>query len=136
MEAKLHHDVREPARTVDILPELKHNALISGSKFADGGYTTVLTPTHVLIYNAEDVNTLLLQIDKEAILRGWREPGGLWRVPLEPNVAPKQSQYVLLDQKAQEDIANVYELPFTEINHTIPPRLRGFSDEINVAKNN
>ena len=114
MEAKLHYNVRKPARTVDIIPELKHNALISGSKSTDGGYTTVLTPTHVLIYNAEDVNSLLLQIDKEAILRSWRELGRLWRVPLEPNVSPKQSQYVLLDKKVQEDIANVYELPSTE----------------------
>ena len=59
-EGKLHHNIREPARTVNILPELKHNSLLSGSKFADGGYTTVLTPTHVLIYNAEDVDSLLL----------------------------------------------------------------------------
>ena len=77
MEAKLHHGVRKPARTVDILPELKHNALTSGRTFADGGYTTVLTPTHVLIYNAEDSDSLLLQTDKDAILHGWGEPGGL-----------------------------------------------------------
>ena len=71
MEAKLHHDVREPARTVDILPELKHNALISGSEFSDSTYTTVLTPTHILIYNAKDVDSLLLQIDTDSILCGW-----------------------------------------------------------------
>ena len=33
--AKLKHDVREPARTVNMVPALKHNSLLSGSKFAD-----------------------------------------------------------------------------------------------------
>ena len=45
--AKLHHNVREPARTVDMVPALKHNSLISGPKFADANYVTVLTPTEV-----------------------------------------------------------------------------------------
>ena len=50
-EAKLHHDVREPAKTVDIVPELQHNSLISGSKFADADYVIILTPTELLIYD-------------------------------------------------------------------------------------
>ena len=34
-QAKLHHNVREPAKTVDMVPELKHNSLIRRGKFAD-----------------------------------------------------------------------------------------------------
>ena len=28
-QAKLYHDVREPAKTVDMVPQLQHNSLIS-----------------------------------------------------------------------------------------------------------
>jgi hypothetical protein len=43
--AKLHYDVRKSVRTVDMVPALKHNSLISGPKFAEANYITVLTPT-------------------------------------------------------------------------------------------
>ena len=81
-EAKLHHKLREPARTVDIVPELKHNSLLSGSKFADANYVTILTPDEVLIYDGAD---LTIKVSSEAILRGWRDENGLWRVPLQDN---------------------------------------------------
>jgi len=62
-QSKLHHEVREPARTIDILPDLKHNSLISGPKFADANYVTILTPTEVLIY---DNDNLTISVSKEA----------------------------------------------------------------------
>ena len=65
--AKLKLNLREPARTVDIVPDLKHNSLISASKFADANYITILTPTEVLIYDGDG---LKLEINHEAILRG------------------------------------------------------------------
>ena len=112
VQAKLHHLVREPARTVDIVPDLHHNSLLSASKFADAGYVTVLTADEVLIYDDKDY---FQRIDCKAVLRGWRDPtSGLWRVPLEPHVAPHKSEYVLLDKKTEESIANVYDLPTTE----------------------
>ena len=43
--SKLHHKLREPARTVGTVPALKHNSLLSGTKFTDANYITVLTPT-------------------------------------------------------------------------------------------
>ena len=92
--AKLHHDVREPAKTVDMVPALKHNSLISGPKFADANYVTVLTPTEVLIYDARG---LKISTSKEAIIRGWRDTySGLWRVPLQANCSPTKSDYILL----------------------------------------
>ena len=112
VQAKLHHLVREPARTVDIVPDLHHNSLLSASKFADAGYVTVLTADEVLIYDDKDY---FQRIDCKAVLRGWRDPtSGLWRVTLEPHVAPHKSEYVLLDKKTEDSIANVYDLPTTE----------------------
>jgi len=51
--AELHLQLREPARTVDMVPDLKHNSLISASKFADANYITLLMPTEVLLYDGE-----------------------------------------------------------------------------------
>ena len=48
-----------------MVPDLKHNSLISASKFADANYITVLTPTEVLIYDGE---RLKLEVNKEAVL--------------------------------------------------------------------
>ena len=110
-QAKLKLNVREPARTVDIVPELKHNSLISASKFADANYITILTPTEVLIY---DGNGLKLEVNHDAILQGWREASGLWRVPLSKNKDPKESEYVLLTKDTEEAISNIYELPSTK----------------------
>ena len=78
-KAKLKHDVREPAKTVDMVPGLKNNSLISGPKFADAGYITVLTPTELLIYDGVD---LQMAVNKDAFIKGWRDANGLWRMPL------------------------------------------------------
>ena len=101
-KSKLHHLVREPARTVDIVPDLKQNSLLSASKFADANYITLLTPDEVLIY---DGNTLKMTIENYAILRGWRDPTtGLWRVPLDKNTPPPKSNYGLLGADTMENL--------------------------------
>ena len=95
-QSKLYHDVREPAKTVDMVSELKHNSLISGAKFADTNYITVLTPTEVLIYDGNDIR---ISVSEEEILRGWRDNAtGLWRVPIQPNVPPPKSEFIFLDK--------------------------------------
>ena len=40
-ETKLHHPVREPAWTVDVVPALTNQSLLSGNKFAQAGYVTI-----------------------------------------------------------------------------------------------
>ena len=112
-KAKLHHELCEPARTVDMVPQLQHNSLISGVKFAEANYVTILTPDEVLVFDGED---LKLQINKDAVLRGWREqkPGGLWRVPLQGDCPPLESEYILLPKDIEEAIQNVYDLPSTK----------------------
>ena len=108
-EAKLKLPVREPAKTVHILPQLEHNSLLSASKFADAGYVSILTPTDLLIIEGDEI---LHKLEKDAILRGWRDPAsGLWRVPLES--PSHKDEHVLLAKEVEEAISNVYELPST-----------------------
>ena len=68
VKSKIHHRVREPARTVHMVPNLNHNSLMSASKFADANYISVLTPTEVLVYDI--MGDLQLSLSSTAILRG------------------------------------------------------------------
>ena len=52
-EAQLHTEVRKPARTVDIVPALKCNSLLSISKFAEASYIIMFTPDEVQIFDGE-----------------------------------------------------------------------------------
>ena len=46
----MHHKLREPEITVNMVTYIRHNPLTSASKFADANYITMLTPEEVLIY--------------------------------------------------------------------------------------
>ena len=95
-QVKLYYNVREPEKTVDMVPELKRKLLIIRGKFADEKYITVLTPTEVLIYDSNDIH---ISVSKESILRGWRDiTKGLWRVPLKLNVPPPKSEFIFLNK--------------------------------------
>ena len=67
-KAFLHHTVREPEKSADVVPSLVRNLLLSAGKFADTKYVTVLTPEEVLIY--DDLGELQLTISQEEILKG------------------------------------------------------------------
>lgn len=71
MVAKLYHEVREPARTVDIVPALGRNSLLSGGKFAEAGYVSICDDKEVNIY---DGRTAKIVVSEEAVLKGWRCP--------------------------------------------------------------
>ena len=78
--AKLEHGLREPARTVDMVPALRGNSLLSGGKFAEAGYISICDGEEVNIY---DGRTARIQVSEEAVLKGWRCPHtNLWRIPL------------------------------------------------------
>ena len=65
-QAKLHLPVRAPANIVDVIPNLTQT-LLSGSKFADAGYTAVYDKDEVNFYDANKVN-----ITTKAVLQGYR----------------------------------------------------------------
>ena len=64
--AYLEHELREPARTVDMVPELAENTLISTGKFADANYISVYDKKEVNVY---DGNTVKIVISEEAALK-------------------------------------------------------------------
>jgi hypothetical protein len=71
---QLIRKVRQPARDVHIMLSITENSLVSTSKFADTGYTTMFKKDKVTIY---DTLKRKLVVPREAILRGWRV-GDLW----------------------------------------------------------
>ena len=68
VKANMNNNLRELSRIVDMVPALKHNLLMTASKFADANYITVLTPKELLIH---DGNELKLQASGQAISTGW-----------------------------------------------------------------
>ena len=92
---KLHHQVREPARSANIVPDLATNSLMSTSKFVDAGYTVVYDDKEVNYYEKA---TTKIVVSEEAVLRGWRCPRDkLWRVPLTPDVRNQNTDTIVLD---------------------------------------
>ena len=113
VKSKMHHNLREPTITVDMVPELNHNSLMSARKFVDDNYTTVLNLEEVLIYDGNAVksrasgkrNTNSMEMQKS----------GLWRVPLKTKVENENVDTMLLNRlDSGKYINNVYNLPRME----------------------
>ena len=51
----MYHKLRDLSRTVGMVTVLKHNSLMSVSKFADENYIMVLTLEEVFIYDGNEV---------------------------------------------------------------------------------
>ena len=74
--------LKPKAMQCDILPGLQHNWLASVGKLSDAGYCTIFMPGNqgVPVIGGNNVK---IHVSGEAVLRGWRDPQGLWRVPLD-----------------------------------------------------
>eukprot|EP00804_Cyclotella_cryptica_P004232 CCRYP_014565-RA/>CCRYP_014565-RA protein AED:0.39 eAED:0.39 QI:0/0/0/1/0/0/3/0/607 len=93
-QAHLLLNVRTPANTVDIVPNL-HQTLLSGSKFADANYTAVYNKHKVNFYDSNTIN-----ITEHPVLTGYRCPHtGLWQVPLRPITVNETTNTLILDSK-------------------------------------
>jgi hypothetical protein len=112
LTAKLHHDLREPAISVDIVPSLTNNTLISTGKFTDANYFAVYDDKEVKIY---DGNKAKIYITEEAVLQGFRCPTSkLWQIPLTSNITNQNTETVLLDSPDGRQSLNVmYVVPST-----------------------
>ena len=96
-EGLLLHKVREPARTVDMVPAITTQSLISIGKFADAKYITIFDKEEVNIY---DANNTEVTVSRGAILKGYRDhETGLWRIPLVPNVKNTNTDTVLVSKQ-------------------------------------
>ena len=137
--AKIHHNVREPACTVDMVPSLKDNSLLSGGKFAYAGYVSVCNDKKMSLYDGKPAK---ITVSEKAVLTGWRCPkSNLWRIPLvncvmnnenietlllNENFQPQDPRYILpntaqmlewinaFTEAPTDTINNVYELPRSE----------------------
>lgn len=82
--AKLLHNVREPMKSVEIIPAMKKDTLFSVHKFADAGCVTVFDDKKVNISGGLMAN---LKIREDAIIKGWRDLAmGLYWIPLQNKV--------------------------------------------------
>ena len=95
-----NNKLNSKARELDILPELKHNSMLSVCKLSDTGCTTVFHSGDggVTVHWSDDI---VIKVTKEVILRGWRDGSGLWRVPIKDEVENEITDtllYSLIDQ--------------------------------------
>ncbi len=65
---KLHHNLREPARSVNIVPSLVSNSLLSTVKMVKAGYMAIYDDNEVNFY---DFMTTKISVSADAILKGW-----------------------------------------------------------------
>ena len=57
--AKLHHPVRKPAQTVDMVPALAVQSILSGETFAEAGYISVCDGDEVNLYYSRTAHIVL-----------------------------------------------------------------------------
>jgi hypothetical protein len=115
---KLHHNVRHPAKDIDIVPGIKRNLLLSMAKFADAIYIATFDKDELNIYNA---NNTEVTVSRSAILCRWRcADTNLLRLPLVPHVTNNNTETILGNRPPTEflpqrpppsdAIYNIYEL--------------------------
>ena len=112
-KAKLEHNLRDPARDVDMVPMLAEHTLLSTSKFADADYISIYDKNEVNIY---DARTTKINVSEDSVLKGWRCPQtGLWRIPLQDNIKNLNTDTILLDSKdGRQSLNAMYTIPSTE----------------------
>ena len=87
---------------------------MSVCKLSDAGYTTIFHAGDegVTVHWHDDI---FIQIKKEAVLKGWRDESGLWRVPIKDKVVNQNTDTLILQHPPPNETAsNVFDLPSTE----------------------
>jgi hypothetical protein len=101
---KLHHNLRELARSINIVPSLVGNSLLSTVKMVETGYTAIYDDKEVNFY---DTATTKIRVSADKILKGWWCPRAkLWHVPLIDNVHNENTDTLLLDHPYKHDCLN------------------------------
>ncbi len=101
---KLHHNLREPACSVNIVPSLVGNSLLSTVKMVEAGYTAIYDDKEVNFYNTATTKIIVLA---DTILKGWQCPWAkLWHVPLVDNDRNENTDTLLLDHPHKHDCLN------------------------------
>ena len=80
------HELREPAQTYNMVPDIALDSLARTSKMCDAGYFSVFNREEVRIYDAETTKVVIF---KPPVLKGWHDKiSTLWQIPL-VNQAPR-----------------------------------------------
>ncbi len=102
---KLHHNLWEPAHSINIVPPLVRNSLLSTVKLVKAGYTTIYDDKEVNFY---DTTTTKITVLADAILKGLQCPWAkLWPVPLVDNVWNENTDTLLLVHPHKHDCLNL-----------------------------
>ena len=106
----LQHRLRDPARTIDMVPSLRGASLLSTGKLTDAGYVTIYDSNEVNVY---DSRTARVHVSEAAVLQGWQCPRKrLWRIPLSSNVKDINTDTLLLDSPDGRSYLNtLYHVP-------------------------
>ena len=87
--------MREPECTVDMVPALADNSLLSGGKLADAGCVSICDRSEVNLYDGQSVK---INVSEEAVLKGSICTNiKLWRIPLQTHVTNLTTQTLLLN---------------------------------------
>ena len=124
---KLHHNLREPARSVHIVPQVK-DSLLSTAKCVDADYIAIYNRNEVNYY---DARTTKIVISNEAVLTGWRCPKTrLWRVPLVEHPGNYNVDTLLLDHPTKlENLNSLYDVQTTHATRELVHSLLGQATE-------
>ena len=102
---KLHHPVRELARTFDIVPALANQSLLSGNNFAKAGYISICNKEEVSIYDSRTFNIV---VSEAVVLKLWCCPWTrLWQVPLQSQVTKINALTLLFNGTTGTDSLNL-----------------------------
>ena len=110
---KLHHKLREPAHTINIVPSLVGNSLLSTVKMVQAGYTVIYNDSKVNFY---DSTTAKISVSEAAVLTGYVCPRTqLWCVPLVTTVRNKTDTLLLDHPRKHESLNVAYTVESTSI---------------------
>jgi hypothetical protein len=102
---KLHQNLQELACSVNIVPSLVVNSLLSTVKMVEAGYTAIYDDKEVDFY---DTAAIKITVSADAILKGCQCPRAkLWRAPLVDNVCKENTDTLLLDHLHKHDCLNL-----------------------------
>ncbi len=99
--------LREGAREALVVPGLKPKALVSVSRLANNGYTTIFHPYKQGV-TVHDADSFSLTLKSPPVLQGCRNEAGLWTVPLMDEATISHSLNV------NKVALSVYDLPSTK----------------------
>ena len=92
---KPEHNVREPARKVDMVSALDNQSLLSDRKFSKAGYVSTCDDDEVKIFDGRTAKTTVSEAE---FLKGWKCPQTkLWRIPPQANITTLNTDTLVLD---------------------------------------